>query len=122
MGYVYLCLHTFILSDLLTKSMKFYVQKNNAIFILKEEDKVEDGEERREGKVNKKQVKKKMTAPQRPSEPLLPTRLACPLSRKDPLIVIPESSLRPAGHSPGSRFLSSNTQLQITPLCLLAEG
>lgn len=40
----------FTLSDLLTKSMKFYVQKNNAIFILKEEDKVEGGEERREGK------------------------------------------------------------------------
>ena len=50
MGYFYLCLHTFILSDLFTKSMKFYVQKNNAIFILKEEDEEEGREERREGK------------------------------------------------------------------------
>lgn len=55
MGYFYICPHTFTLSDLFTKSMKFYVQKNNKCYfhIEKKKKNEEEGrEERREGKTS----------------------------------------------------------------------
>lgn len=74
MGYFYICPHTFTLSDLFTKSMKFYVQKNNKCYFhiekKKKKNEEEGREERREGKTSSET---KIIAPQRHSEFFLPT-------------------------------------------------
>lgn len=105
MGYFYICFHTFILSDLFTKSMEFCVQKNNTVFFNTERRGQGRGQRGEEEKLNQKQMKTRVTAPKRPSELLLITHLGTPLPRKDPLVMIPESSLLPPAYSPGTRFL-----------------
>lgn len=53
MVYFYICPHTFTLSDLFTKSLKLYVQKNNkCYFHITKERKEEGREEKREGKTS----------------------------------------------------------------------
>lgn len=105
MGYFYICFHTFILSDLFTKSMEFCVQKNNTVFFNTERRGQGRGQRGEEEKLNQKQMKTRVTSPKRPSELLLITHLGTPLPRKDPLVMIPESSLLPPAYSPGTRFL-----------------
>jgi len=57
MGYFYICPHTFTLSDLFTKSMKFYVQKNNKCYFHIEKRRMRKRAERRgeKGKLHQKQ-------------------------------------------------------------------
>ena len=78
MGYFYICLHTFTLSDLFTKSMKLYVQKNNKCYFHIKKERKEEGREKREGKTSSET---KITTPKRLSKLFLPTHLGHQLPR-----------------------------------------
>lgn len=73
MDYFYVCLQTFILSDFLffTKSMNFYVQKNNNVVFILEKEGGRGGERR----PNQKWMKTMVNASRRPSKLLLPIHM-----------------------------------------------
>lgn len=70
MGYFYIYPHTFTLSDVFTKSMKFYVQKNNKCYFHIEIKRMRKRAERREGKTSPEADKDNYPPPPPPPETL----------------------------------------------------